>query len=132
MARIKGNTGVMGGSSRHADKFVIRLPEGLRERIKEVAATQHRSMNAFVIHTMEAALKVEELAAGTYVEPEVGEESSPEQVYVSLNFCAGTACRYEGRPVIIRSMVVSGDWIEADISNTEDPLFVPLEVLEAY
>ena len=32
-------------SSRTADKFVVRLPEGMREQIAEVARSHHRSMN---------------------------------------------------------------------------------------
>lgn len=35
--------------SRTADKFVIRLPLGLRERIAYVAAAHHRSMNSEII-----------------------------------------------------------------------------------
>lgn len=35
--------------SRTADKFVIRLPPGLRERIAYVAAVHHRSMNSEII-----------------------------------------------------------------------------------
>lgn len=36
-------------TSREADKFVIRLPEGLRDRICQVAASNHRSMNAEMV-----------------------------------------------------------------------------------
>ena len=36
-------------SSRTADKFVVRLPDGMRERIAEVARNHHRSMNSEII-----------------------------------------------------------------------------------
>lgn len=43
-------------SSRTADKFVLRLPDGMRERICEVARNQHRSMNSEIISRLEASL----------------------------------------------------------------------------
>lgn len=43
-------------SSRTADKFVVRLPDGMRERIAEVARTHHRSMNSEIIARLEKSL----------------------------------------------------------------------------
>ena len=40
-------------SSRTADKFVVRLPDGMRERIAEVARNHHRSMNSEIIARLE-------------------------------------------------------------------------------
>lgn len=36
-------------NSRTADKFVIRLPDGMREQIAETAKINHRSMNSEII-----------------------------------------------------------------------------------
>lgn len=47
-------------SSRTADKFVVRLPDGWRERIAEFARANHRSMNSHIITYIEACLKLEE------------------------------------------------------------------------
>lgn len=44
-------------SSRTADKFVVRLPEGMRDRIAEVARDQHRSMNSEIIARLESSLQ---------------------------------------------------------------------------
>lgn len=41
------------GESRVADKFVVRMPDGMRERIAEIAQSNHRSMNAEIIITLE-------------------------------------------------------------------------------
>ncbi len=41
------------GESRVADKFVVRMPEGMRERIAEIAKGNHRSMNAEIIIGLE-------------------------------------------------------------------------------
>ena len=43
-------------SSRTADKFVVRLPEGMRERISDVARDHHRSMNSEIISRLEQSL----------------------------------------------------------------------------
>lgn len=42
------------GDSRIADKFVIRMPEGMRERIAEIAKDNHRSMNSEIIRALES------------------------------------------------------------------------------
>lgn len=43
-------------SSRTADKFVIRLPDGLRDQIAVVAKENHRSMNSQIISVLEQNL----------------------------------------------------------------------------
>lgn len=43
-------------SSRTADKFVVRLPDGMRSRIAEVARQHHRSMNSEIIARLEHSL----------------------------------------------------------------------------
>jgi CMP-N-acetylneuraminic acid synthetase len=50
-------------SSRTADKFVVRLPDGMRERIAEVARTQHRSMNSEIIARLEQSINQEQNVA---------------------------------------------------------------------
>lgn len=46
----------MSTSSRDADKFVVRLPDGMRDKINEVAGKNHRSMNSEIIKRMERTL----------------------------------------------------------------------------
>ncbi len=43
-------------SSRTADKFVVRLPDGMRECISNVARNHHRSMNSEIIARLEQSL----------------------------------------------------------------------------
>lgn len=50
-------------SSRTADKFVVRLPDGMREQIAEVARNHHRSMNSEIIARLEQSL-IQEGALG--------------------------------------------------------------------
>lgn len=46
-------------SSRTADKFVVRLPDGMRDRIAEVARQHHRSMNSEIIARLEQSMQQE-------------------------------------------------------------------------
>ena len=45
--------------SRVQDKFVIRLPDGLRPEIAAVASRNQRSMNGEIIHRLERSLSLE-------------------------------------------------------------------------
>lgn len=40
--------------SQNQDKFVLRLPDGMRDRIKAAAEKNNRSMNAEIVATLEA------------------------------------------------------------------------------
>lgn len=46
-------------NSRTADKFVVRLPDGLRGRIFDVAASNNRSMNSEIVHRLERSIATE-------------------------------------------------------------------------
>lgn len=45
--------------SREQDKFVLRLPDGLRPRIATAAQDNHRSMNSEIIYRIERSLTLE-------------------------------------------------------------------------
>ena len=45
--------------SREQDKFVIRLPDGLRPEIASVASRNQRSMNGEIINRLERSLSLE-------------------------------------------------------------------------
>jgi len=47
-------------NSRTADKFVVRLPDGLRGRIFDVAYRNHRSMNAEIVSRLETSIDIEQ------------------------------------------------------------------------
>lgn len=46
-----------GSNSRTADKFVIRLPDGMRKAIENLAAAKYSSMNTEIILALEAHLE---------------------------------------------------------------------------
>lgn len=43
-------------TNRAAEKYILRLPDGMRDRIRERAAANRRSMNAEIIHYLDRAL----------------------------------------------------------------------------
>lgn len=47
-------------SSRTADKFVVRLTDGLRERIHKLSNEKHRSMNSQIVHYLEMCVELDE------------------------------------------------------------------------
>ena len=49
----------MAVASRGSDQFPVRMPDGLRDRIKASAANEHRSMNSAIIAALEAAFPAE-------------------------------------------------------------------------
>ena len=44
---------VQDSPSRRQDQFIVRLPDGMRERIRHVADQNNRSMNAEIVATLE-------------------------------------------------------------------------------
>lgn len=46
-------------TSRNADKFVVRLPEGMRSMINDVARVNHRSMNSEMVKRLQDSLIAE-------------------------------------------------------------------------
>ncbi|PRX11223.1 UNVERIFIED_ORG: Arc-like DNA binding dprotein [Martelella mediterranea] len=51
--------------SRELDKYVLRMPDGLRDRIKRVAEENGRSMNAEMIARLEGSLELDEVSKVT-------------------------------------------------------------------
>lgn len=50
--------------SRQLDKFIIRLPEGMRDQIKAASKSSKRTMNAEVVARLDASFKADENAKG--------------------------------------------------------------------
>lgn len=49
--------------SRTADKFVVRLPDGLREKIFDVSGDNQRSMNGEIVYRLEQSLRDDQVIA---------------------------------------------------------------------
>lgn len=59
----QGQTRASNYASRTADKFVLRMPEGLRSRIETLACEHRRSMNAEMIVRLERSFVVTDVVA---------------------------------------------------------------------
>ncbi|TFF20804.1 Arc family DNA-binding protein [Jiella endophytica] len=46
-----------GNPSSNADQFQVRLPDGLRGRLKAAAAGNHRSMNSHIVAVLQASIE---------------------------------------------------------------------------
>lgn len=46
-------------SSRTADKFVLRLPDGMRESVAVLAKDRHQSMNSYMVSKLERAVAID-------------------------------------------------------------------------
>ena len=51
-------------NSRTADKFVLRLPDDMREKIQEIARNHHRSMNSQMINWLTLCVELEDAGGG--------------------------------------------------------------------
>jgi len=56
----RNHCGAVAGDSRTADKFVVRLPDGMREQLRTVAGEHHRSMNSEIVARLQASFVVPE------------------------------------------------------------------------
>lgn len=54
---------------RSADKYIVRFPHGMRDRIRERAAANRRSMNAEIVHYLDRALAAQQEAKGSAEAP---------------------------------------------------------------
>lgn len=45
--------------SEAADKFLVRLPDGMRERLRQQAKANRRTMNSEIVHHLDRALSTE-------------------------------------------------------------------------
>lgn len=59
-------------NSKNADKFVVRLPEGMRDRIAVEARRNHRSMNSEIVARLETSLSQADEESGDEAEDAAG------------------------------------------------------------
>jgi predicted HicB family RNase H-like nuclease len=57
--KMKAWDGIEKPAKPEKDKFVLRLPDGMREQIKESAKLNERSMNSEIIYRLRETLKSE-------------------------------------------------------------------------
>lgn len=78
------NTEVKSYNSRNADKFVVRLPEGMRQRIAKVAKNYHRSMNSEIVSRLESSLRSEACIQSEFSGDNQDETAATETINLEL------------------------------------------------
>lgn len=123
---------VQDGTSREADKFVVRLPWGMRARISTLARERRQSMNSYIICALESVLKTDEEADGTHVAPVV--EAVAQLVAIRPQFVPGMACRFEGKIGIIDNLYFgSNDVLGVEVITADGSRWsLEYDSLEAY
>lgn len=61
--------------SRKQDQFIVRLPDGMRDKIKESAAANNRSMNAEIVNALDMYLALGDLGV------DASEPNAVEQIH---------------------------------------------------
>lgn len=51
--------------SASADRYIVRFPDGMRDRLKALATENGRSLNAEIIHRLQTTLEMDEYAEPT-------------------------------------------------------------------
>jgi hypothetical protein len=72
--------------SRNADKFVVRLPKGMRQSIADVARNYHRSMNSEIVSRLETSLKAERCINGLLDDSQQDNQESVQSVLTIQEF----------------------------------------------
>lgn len=50
--------------TREQDKFMLRLPDGMRDRLKEIAQSNMRSLNAEIVFILREKMEIKEKEKG--------------------------------------------------------------------
>ena len=116
-------------SSRTADKFVVRLPDGMRADIQGIAVDKHRSMNSQIISWLEVCIELEdrgmdisqflnggELVTETTVTQEFsGPDLDKDQLIASLERMLGKPSREKRLEQMLEKLLGAGDWYSSAI-----------------
>ncbi|WP_168735164.1 Arc family DNA-binding protein [Pseudothauera rhizosphaerae] len=87
--------------SRHADKYIVRFPGGMRDRLKTAAEAAGRSLNAEIVFRLEQSFRLE--AAGLLV-PVVGSQVAEEVPAYEGGQAAGPSARVQGLIRTVRQL----------------------------
>lgn len=67
-----------GQTNRESEKFALRLPDGMRERIKAEAEANNRSMNAEIVSRLQDSLDGKQTSAVMSLNIDLAEIGTPE------------------------------------------------------
>lgn len=111
--------------SRTADKFVVRLPDGMRDAVGFRAKGNHRSMNSEIISTLDMHLRLDEMGHGPLLEALLAGAEAPaipviEAPKEGFRFVPGEPVSLEDAPWIFEKANVKGNIVYAELRR-ENP-----------
>lgn len=109
-------------SSRTADKFVVRLPDGWRERIAEFARVNHRSMNSHILAYIEACLKLEEAENFGLLEALLSDEPGGAIMVAQgprVPYAIDIPVMYDGHAWMVVALTMQDGVLWADLERTD-------------
>lgn len=111
----------IGYSSRTADKFVVRLPDGMRERIGDIARKNHRSMNSEIIDKLDMHIALVDMGHGPLLEALFKGQAQPNTSTAPVERVrAGDPAVFNDTVWIVDKLEVKGNVVYASISR-ENP-----------
>jgi hypothetical protein len=109
-------------NSRTADKFVVRLPDGWREKIEAFARVNHRSMNSHLLTYIEACLKLEEAENFGLLEALLSDEPGGAIVVAQgprVPYAINIPVMFEGHVWLVVKLNVEDGAVWADLERTD-------------
>ena len=92
------------------EKYIVRFPDGMRERLKEAASKNQRSLNAEIIHRLQISLEADEQSVEKIID---SYDNSPEQDPM-MEFFRGLDEKYQ---FILDEVKAINERYEADIKE---------------
>lgn len=110
-------TGLPYPSSRTADKFVIRLPDGMRPIVAQAARGHKRSMNSQIIHVLEMHIQLEAMGHGPMLAALLDEEAPQPAAAPVSSFHLGDPVGFNGSNWIVSKIHVRTNIVYADLER---------------
>lgn len=70
-------------TNRESDRFMLRLPDGMRDRIKAAAESNNRSMNSEIVARLQATFNVRSAALRQEIDTPISNEALARRLSVS-------------------------------------------------
>lgn len=103
--------------SRKLDQYIVRFPDGMRDRLKETAARNNRSLNAEIISRLEDSFVFDDFGSSTGLAADVqaltdrleGLRKRREEMKTAMTTLEGQAIAMQVNLAALSSEVVSAD-----------------------
>lgn len=111
-------------NSRSADKFVVRLPDGMRTRIDAMSRIKHRSMNSQVLVYLSKCLDLDEADQFELLDVFAVADADPKGSVIavkgpSVPYATNIPVMYGGHVWIVEKLVAEDGVVYAELERTD-------------